>query len=313
MSTFDYLVRRLIQIIPVLFIVTVVIFFVIRLIPGTPADVLLGDRATPELVEMLERKMGLDKPIYVQYWLFMKNLVKGDLGNSIVFNTPVLSLLKERMKVTLMLTILSTLFSVAMSIPLGFVAGKNQDGIIDQGARAVALFALSMPQFWFGLTLMILFSVKLKIFPVGGWGNSLTEQIRALVLPAFTQALAMAALLTKNLRNNVIDILRTDYVDFALSKGVSPRRVRNRHINKNALIPYVTIVAMRVSSLLGGSIIVENVFALPGIGALMSQSIFSRDYAVVQGSVFIFAIIVISVNILTDILYTFLDPRVRLG
>lgn len=313
MSTFDYLVRRLIQIIPVLFIVTIVIFFVIRLIPGTPVDVLLGDRATPELTAMLEKKLGIDKPIYVQYWLFMKNLFKGDLGNSLVYNTPVMGLLIERMKVTLMLTIVSTIFAVAMSLPLGFRAGKHQDGPIDQGTRAIALFALSMPQFWFGLTLMIIFSVKYKIFPVGGWGSTLPEQLRALILPGFTQALATTALLTKNLRNNVIDIIRSDYVDFAMSKGVSPRRIRNRHINKNALIPYVTIVAMRVSALLGGSIIIENVFALPGVGALMSQSIFSRDYAVVQGSVLIFALIVISVNILTDILYTFLDPRVRLG
>lgn len=312
MSTMNYLVKRILQIIPVLFIVTILIFAIIRLIPGNPAEVILGDRATNEMVAILEKSMGLDKPIHTQYFIFMGNLLKGNLGNSIHYKVPVSDLIAARLKVTIMLTVFSSLISVLMSFPLGYISGSKKDSGTDQVIRTSALVAISMPQFWFGLMLMIIFSVKFKIFPVGGWGVTTGEQIKALILPSITQSLITTALLTRNLRNGVVDILKMDYVDFARSKGLNERVVKNKHIIKNALIPYITLMSMRMSAMLGGSIIIESVFALPGIGSLISQSIFSRDYAVVQGVVLVFALIVILANIVTDLGYAYLDPRVRL-
>lgn len=312
MSTMNYLLKRILQIIPVLFIVTILIFAIIRLIPGNPAEVILGDRATDEMVAILEKSMGLDKPIYTQYFIFMGNLLKGDLGNSLHYKIPVIDLISVRLKVTILLTIFSSFISLLISFPLGYISGSKKDSSVDQVIRTSALVAISMPQFWFGLMLMIIFAVRLKLVPVGGWGETGIEQFKALILPSITQALITTALLTRNLRNGVVDVLKMDYVDFARSKGLEERVIKKRHIIKNALIPYTTLFSMRMSHMLGGSIIIENVFAIPGVGALISQSIFSRDYAVVQGTVLIFALMVIIMNIITDIGYAYLDPRVRL-
>jgi peptide/nickel transport system permease protein len=312
MATLNYLIKRILQVIPVLIIVTIIIFFMIRLIPGDPASVILGDRATPEMVEILNREMGLDKPIPVQYGIFMRRLASFDLGDSIHYNIPVFELIGKRFKVTFVLTLFTVIFSVILSFPLGYIAGIKKDKGQDQVIRTAALVALSTPQFWIGLILMIIFSVNIKLFPVGGWGETWPEHIRSIILPAFTQALMTIALLTRNLRNGVVDILKMDYVDFARSKGIDERIVRKRHIIKNAMISYVTLISMRMAYMLGGSIIIETVFALPGIGALMIESIYSRDYAVIQAVVLIFAFLVITVNILTDLAYAYLDPRVTL-
>lgn len=312
MSMLNYLLKRIIQIIPVLIIVSILIFFMIRLIPGDPALIRLGDKATPQMVEILRREMGLDKPIIVQYVIFMKNLLKLDLGDSLHYHVPIVDLLKKRMVVTLFLTAVTFIFSVVISFPLGFLSGIKENKIQDQIVRTAALIALSMPQFWVGLILMILFAVSINLFPVGGWGETWAQHLRAIILPAFTQSLMTAALLTRNLRNSVVDILKMDYVNFARSKGLDNKIVKSRYIIKNAMIFYITLISMRVAYMLGGSIIIETVFALPGVGALMISSIYTRDYAVIQGIVLIFALLVMIINILTDLAYTYLDPRVRL-
>jgi len=298
--------------IPILIIVSILIFFMIRLIPGDPALIRLGDKATPQMVENLRIKMGLDKPVIVQYALFMKNLIKLDLGDSLHYHVPIIDLLKKRMVVTLFLTAVTFIFSVAISFPLGFLSGIKENKIQDQIIRTASLIALSMPQFWVGLILMILFAVQINLFPVGGWGETWTQHLRAIILPAFTQSLMTAALLTRNLRNSVVDILKMDYVNFARSKGLENKIVKSRYIIKNAMIFYITLISMRVAYMLGGSIIIETVFSLPGVGSLMISSIYTRDYAVIQGIVLIFALLVMSINILTDLAYTYLDPRVRL-
>lgn len=284
----------------------------IRLIPGDPATVLLGDKATPELVAALKHKMGLDKPIYLQYLIFMKNLLTMNMGDSLLFIVPVSDLLKERLVLTGLLTFTAAIFSVLISFPLGYIAGTNKDNAKDTAIRTGTLVALSMPQFWVGLLLLMLFGVELRWLPVAGWGDTWPEHIKSLILPALTQALTTSALLTRNLRNNVVDVLQMDYVDFARSKGLKERLVRSRHVIRNALITTVTLLSMQMAYMLGGSIIIETVFALPGVGALMVQAIFSRDYAVVQAVVFVFAFFVLLVNLITDISYSFLDPRVRL-
>jgi len=283
----------------------------IRLIPGDPITIRLGPKYTPQMVEILMKKEGLDKPISVQYIIFIKNFLRFDMGNSIVYHIPILVLLKKRIVVTLFLTLFTLIFSVVISFPLGYLAGIKENRIQDQIIRTGALVALSAPQFWVGLILMILFAVSIHIFPVGGWGDTWLQHLRAIILPAFTQSLMTAALLARNLRNGVVDVLKMDYVDFAKSKGLDDKVIKNRHIIRNAMIPYVTLIAMRAAYMLGGSIIIETVFALPGVGALMIQSIYGRDYTVIQGVVLIFALVVMTVNILTDLTYAYLDPRVR--
>lgn len=312
MDQLNYIIKRVLQIIPVLLIITILIFIMIRLIPGDPATVLLGDKATPELVAALKHKMGLDKPIYLQYLIFMKNLLTMNMGDSLLFIVPVSDLLKERLVLTGLLTFIAAIFSVLISFPLGYIAGTNKDNAKDTAIRTGTLVALSMPQFWVGLLLLMLFGVELRWLPVAGWGDTWPEHIKSLILPALTQALTTSALLTRNLRNNVVDVLQMDYVDFARSKGLKEGVVRHRHVIRNALITTVTLLSMQMAYMLGGSIIIETVFALPGVGALMVQAIFSRDYAVVQAVVFVFAFFVLLVNLITDISYSFLDPRVRL-
>jgi len=312
MSTLNYIIKRILQIIPVMIIVTILIFFMIRLIPGDPVTVLLGEKATPELVKLMTAKMGLDKSIPVQYVLFMKGLFTFDLGNSLHYKIPVFDLIKKRFVITITLTLFTVLFSIIISFFTGYLAGIKKDKWQDQVIRTGALVALSMPQFWVGLLLLIAFAVKVDIFPVGGWGSTWPEHIRAIILPAFTQSLMTAALLARNLRNGVVDTLKMDFVDFARSKGLDDGSVKRDHIIRNALISYITLVSMRMAYMLGGSIIIETVFALPGIGALMIESIFSRDYSVIQAVVIIFAFIVLAINILTDIAYSYLDPRVKL-
>ncbi len=312
MEQVNYIIKRILQIIPVLFVVTILIFLMIRLIPGDPATVMLGEKATPELVQQMKIRMGLDKPLIIQYWVYLKNLLTLNFGNSLLFVVPVIDLLKKRMVVTLVLTIMASFFVVLISFPLGYLAGRKKDKMVDQVIRTSALVALSMPQFWLGILFLLLFGLKLHLFPVGGWGVTWPDHIRSLVLPALTEALGTSALVVRNLRNNIVDVLRSDYVDFARSKGLKEKVVRSRHIVRNAMVSTITLLSLRMGAMLGGAVIIETVFALPGVGSLMVQSIFSRDYAVVQAVVLIFATLVLVVNLITDVSYSFLDPRVKL-
>lgn len=312
MEQLNYIIKRLLQIIPVLFIVTILIFVMIRLIPGDIASVLLGDKATPKLIAEIHARLGLDKPLIIQYFVFLKNLLSLNLGNSFLYGIPVSVLLGKRIIVTFCLTAMAALLVVLISFPLGYIAGLNKDKAKDQIIRTTALVALSMPQFWLGILFLLLFGLKLHIFPVGGWGDTWPEHIRSLFLPALTEALATSALLVRNLRNSVVDVLKSDYVDFARSKGLKESVVRSRHVIRNAMISTITLLSLRIGYMLGGAVIIETVFALPGVGFLMVQSVFSRDYAVVQAVVLIFAVLVLLVNLITDVSYSFLDPRVKL-
>ncbi len=312
MQQLNYAIKRLLQMIPVLLCVTVLVFVMMRLIPGNPAQIILGIKATPEMVAAKEAEMGLDKPLVVQYGIFLEDLVTGNLGTSIQYSVPVRELLPSRMLVTVCLVLMTTLFVVLISFPLGYYCGRHRNGIGDNVIRILSLVALSMPQFWIGILLLLLFGLRLHMVPISGWGSSPLEHVQCLILPSVTGALGVCTLMIKNLRGNVADVMDMDFVDFARSKGISESRVRSRHIVKNALISTVTLLALRMVNLLGATVVIETVFGLPGVGALLVEAIFRRDYAVVQSVVVIFAAMVLLVNLITDISYSLLDPRVEL-
>ena len=303
MDVLNYTLKRILQMIPVFLIVTVLIFVLIRAIPGDPAMVLLGEKATPESLAALREKLGLNESYITQFFLYLKGIVTFDLGDSIKFKAPVSQLILSRVGTTICLTAMSTFFTVIFSFIPGYIAGIKKDKIPDQIVRFIALVGLSVPSFWIGL----------KIFPVSGWGNTPWEHFVGLILPSITQAIAVSAVLIRNLRNNVVDIKNSDYVDYARSKGISPLRISTHHIIRNALIPTTTLLSLKLIAMFGGSIVIENVFNLPGIGALLVNSIYARDYAVVQGIVIMFVIVVMVINLLTDIIYSILDPRVKLS
>ena len=274
------------------------------------ASAIAGEYGTP--VAALTEKLGLNEPLLTQYLLFLKQIFTLDFGNSFTYQMPVSELLASRFPVTLALTLMSTVISLVISLPLGYFAGVHKDRLGDQVVRTTSLVAISMPSFWVGLLLMIVFALKLKWLPAGGWSDTLLGQFRCLILPAVTQSLMTSALLLRNTRNSVVDITRMDYVDFARSKGITSGEVRTRHVMRNAMISTVTLLSMRMAAMLGGSVIIETVFSVPGIGKLASDAIFGRDYAVVQYVVLLFAVLVLVINLITDILYSFLDPRVNL-
>jgi len=224
----------------------------------------------------------------------------------------VTDLIKSRLGVTVWFTIVSTVMTVIISIPLGYIAGIKKDKPVDQGIRSFALLGLSLPSFWVGLMLLLVFGVQLKLFPVSGWGEGFFGHFKSLILPSLTMAIATSAVIIRNTRNNVVDVKNQIYVDFAKAKGVSPFRVSTMHIIRNALIPTVTLLGMRIGYMLGGSVIIESIFALPGIGELLISSVLRRDYAVVQGVVITFVVIIMFVNLITDILYSIIDPRIRM-
>ena len=313
MDVLNYILKRVLQMIPVFIIVTILIFILIRAIPGDPAMVMLGERATPESLAALREKLGLNESYITQFFLYLKGIVTLDLGDSIKFNMPVVDLIFSRVGTTIWLTIMSTFFTVIFSFIPGYIAGIKKDKIPDQIIRLIALIGLSVPSFWIGLVLLTLFAVQIKIFPVSGWGDTFIEHFVGLILPSITQAIGVSAILIRNLRNNVVDIKNSDYVDFAKSKGISQFRISAFHIVRNALIPTTTLLSLKIIAMFGGSIVIENVFTLPGIGALLVNSIYARDYAVVQGIIIMFVIVVMVINLLTDIIYSILDPRVKLS
>ncbi|MCJ7626530.1 MAG: ABC transporter permease [Anaerolineaceae bacterium] len=312
MRRLNYILLRLLQMIPVVFGITLALFFLIRAIPGDPAVIRLGIRATPEGVANLHRIMGLDKPIWVQYGIFMRDVFTLNLGDSIMYQTPVTGLLARRLPITLFLAAYATLLSIILTVPMAMWAAMKKDTITDTAIRGGFMLALGMPEFWVGIILLIIFGVKLKLFPVSGFGDTFLEHLRHLALPAFTLALHQSSWMIRSLRSDIINVLRADYVDFARAKGLRERFVLTRHILRNAMIPTVTILGVNIGYLVGGAVIVERVFSIPGLGNLMLDSIFSRDYTVVQAVTLYFSAMIILINLITDLAYSVLDPRVTL-
>ena len=305
----SYVIRRLLQIIPLFLAVMVLIFVLVHLIPGDPVSTLLGDRATPEIVDRANRQLGLDKPLIVQFALFVNQLLHGDLGESINLKIPVLRLIGERLPVTLFLTVYAAVLGVLMAVPLAVLAAVRRNTWIDALIRGVFQLGLSLPVFYVALQLLTLLGARLGWFPIGGYGESFTAHLYHLFLPALTLGLNLAAVLLRTLRSSVIEVLTAEYVDFARAKGLKTRVIMTRHVLRNALISTVTLLGLNIGALIGGAVITESVFAIPGVGRLMVDAIFSRDYPVVQGLTLVFALLVSLVFLATDLLHARLDPR----
>jgi peptide/nickel transport system permease protein len=311
MDRLSYVGRRLLQMVPVALGVTILVFFMVHLIPGDPARTMLGARATDQAVAQLRHEWGLDRPLMEQYWLFMKRLAQGDLGDSLFYDTPVLSLIFERVWPTVWLLAYATVLALLISVPLATLAATRKDGSVDQLVRAIPLFGLGMPPFWIGIVLILLLGLRVPLFPVGGYGDDFLGHLYSMFLPGLTVALFLTPILIRSLRASLLTVLESDYITTARSKGIPERQVLLRHAVRNAIISTVTVLGVNIAFLVGGTLVVEKVFALPGIGALMVDSIFNRDFPVVQGVTLVFAVLVVLVYLITDVVHSLLDPRVR--
>jgi peptide/nickel transport system permease protein len=307
-----YTAKRLGYSLVTLVLVSFAVFFLIHLIPGDPARILLGLRATPDSVRRLRHELGLDRSLLTQYRIFMDSLFHGDLGTSIRYQAPVMRLALDRLPATLFLISYSAVISLAVAVPLGTVAALRREKLTDHAVRIGVLVAIDIPAFWVGTLFIIVFSLKFGFFPASGYGSTFTSHLSSLFLPALTLSLWQAGVLTRNLRSAVIDVVRLPYVDFARLRGLREETVLRRHVLRTSLASTVTIIGVNVGFLLAGAVVVENVFSIPGSGSLLVDSVFSRDYAVVQGITLLYAVLVIVINLATDLTYPLLDPRVRL-
>jgi peptide/nickel transport system permease protein/oligopeptide transport system permease protein len=301
-----YLVRRGLVALPSLFVVTALVFVATRVLPGDPAVLLAGDFATPETVAALRAKWGLDRPVPVQYAVFLAHLVRGDLGTSIVSDLPVLDEILQRFRVTLTLAAAAIAVAVAVGLSAGVLGATRPYSGWDYGGMVLAMVGVSTPIFWSGMVLILLFAVRLGWLPSGGAGSW-----RAFVLPAVSLGFFAAGIIARQTRSALLDALRQDYIRTARAKGVSERVVVDRHALRNALVPVVTVVGLEFGRLLGGAVLTETVFSMPGLGSFLVVSIFKRDYPVIQGIVLWLALSFVLLNVLVDVLYAALDPRVR--
>lgn len=330
------LVERLLQLIPVLLGISVIVFAMMTLTPGDPVQIMLGDSLADQAQrDALRRDMGLDLPVAERFVRFLGNALTGNFGLSFFHRRPVMDVILERLPATIELTLVSMIIAIAVAVPLGVLAAVKRDSLLDRIATVGSMLGVSMPGFWFGILLILLFAVNLHILPVSGrigFGHevkmatgfvlidtlmagrfdSFLDALRHMLLPAVTLGLAMSALLMRVTRTSMLEALSQDYVTFAEAKGLSRLRVVGRHALKNALIPTVTVAAIETGSLLGGNMIIETVFGWPGLGRLVVEAIFSRNYPLVQAAVLIYATTYVLLNFLADLLYTVLNPKVRL-
>lgn len=303
-----YLIQRLVLLLPTLFGALTLVFFLIHLVPGDPIEIMLGETASAADKEELRRSLALDQPLMVQYRNFLTGLLSGDLGRSLYEQSGVTDLIRTRLPATMELTLCAMAMAIVISFPLATLAAVNKGAWIDRGSLLFSLLGLSLPNFWLGPLLMIIFSIQLGWTPVSGRGG-----IDHLLLPSLTLGLGMAAILTRILRTSLLQVVNEDYVRTARAKGLSEKAVWFKHTLRNALLSVITIMSLQFGSLLAGSIITETVFSWPGIGRLTVQAIQSRDYPLVQGCVLVIATSYLLVNLLTDIFYQLVDPRIIYG
>jgi len=311
-----FIVRRILQAIPVVFLASVGVFLLLHLLPGDPAMMLAGSDTSPETLEAIRQDLGLNEPLPYQYVVWLQHVLRGDLGKSILSKIPVSQLMMQRAPATLELAIAGEILTVLIGIPLGVLAAVKQRTRVDLGITSFISLGLAIPNFWLGILLIILFAVVLGWMPPGGRGDFARDPLTALkfiALPAITLALPASMNLSRLTKASVLDVLYEDYVRTAWAKGLHGQAVIARHVLRNSLIPVVTAVGLEFGRLLGGSIIVESVFSWPGLGTLMLTSIGNRDYVIVQAGLLLLVMVFITVNLITDVAYGFLDPRIRLG
>jgi peptide/nickel transport system permease protein len=306
MAMRPYLVRRLLLTLPVVLGVVTLVFLLIHLIPGDPVDIMLGEAALPADRDALREALGLDRPMLEQFGSFLWGLCRGDLGVSLQQRRPVSTLIREHYPATLQLTLAAMLISLLIALPAGVVSGIRQYSFWDHSTMFMALLGVSMPNFWLGPLLIWIFSIQLGWFPVSGKGG-----LSHLLLPALTLGASMAAIVARMTRSSVLEVLRQDYVMTARAKGLSEARIILKHVLRNAMLPVLTVVGLQFGALLTGSIITETIFSWPGLGTLMVKAIQTRDYPLVQGCVLVIALSYVLVNLLTDLLYGVIDPRIR--
>jgi peptide/nickel transport system permease protein len=308
------ILRRLLATGPVLLLVTAGVFLLIHLTPGDPVDVMMAESVDPTVKANLRRELGLDRPIYVQYAAWMGRLLRGDLGRSIRNQEPVVENVSRRVRPSLQLAALAMAISLVVATPVGILSAARRNGALDRLGTSFALFGICMPNFLLALVLIFLFGVKLRWLPISGYTDPLEDPVqglRSLVLPAVTLGLALAAVVTRTLRSSMLEALSEDYVRTARAKGLSEAKVIRGHVLKNALIPVVTVLGLQLGTLIGGAVITEYVFALPGVGRLVVDAVFARDYPLVQGVVLLIALGFILSNLVVDLLYGWIDPRIR--
>lgn len=313
MSSISYFFSRLLQIIPTFLIVMVIIFLLVRALPGDPAIAMADAKATSAQLDQIRERLGLDQPIWVQFAFFVKNVFTGNLGNSILLKAPVTEVILERLPTSGFLALYAVVFSLAIAGPLAFVAALNRNGWIDVGIRSLFQIGLSTPVFYIGLLLLTFLAAQLRWFPVGGYGTNFFEHMYHLALPALTVALYTSAIIMRNLRSAVIEVVDAEYVQFARAKGLPEHVILGRHVLRNALISTVTLLGLSIGNLMSGTLVTETVFAVPGVGRLMLDAIFARDYPLIQGLTLTFAILVSMIFLLTDMVQAMLDPRLRVA
>jgi peptide/nickel transport system permease protein len=329
-----YLVRRLLLLIPILLGVSLLIFFWIRALPGTPAESLLGERATPALVQVYRHRYGLDKPVYVQYWSYLKTTASGDLGVSVASRRTVVAEIKARFPATVELAVAAMIFAVSFGVPLGFFAAKRYGSAFDHASLVASLIGISIPIFFLAIILKYIFAIRLGWLPSVGrisitsnaehptnfyildaiitrdWAT-LWDVIKHLILPAIALGSIPLAIITRITRASVLDVQNEDYVRTARAKGLPPSTVDRRHVLRNALLPVTTIIGLQTGLLLSGAVLTETVFAFPGMGSWLRDAIFNRDYPVLQGGILFLAVVFVLVNLVVDISYAIINPRIR--
>jgi peptide/nickel transport system permease protein len=309
-----FIAKRFLMTIPAMLAMSILVFFIIRFVPGDPATVMLGLRSTPENVETLREELRLNDPVWVQYGHWLGNLVRGDLGIDYRTHEPIRDQLLTRLPVTLEMAVLAMVMSAVMGIPLGVLAAMRRNGPADHGASALGLAGISIPDFWLGVMLILLMALVLGWLPSSGYvpiQESLGDNLRHLLLPSFTLAVNFAAVLTRTTKAAVLDVLSRPYVRTAHAKGLGERMVVVGHVLRNAAIPVVTVMGLQLGYALGGAIIIEQIFSLPGVGRLTLNAVLERNYPVVQGAVLLITFMFMAINILTDSLYAIIDPRIR--
>ena len=311
-----YLLRRLLLAIPVVILVTIMVFSLMHLLPGDPATVILGQEATPEAVSALREQLGLNQPIIVQYLTWLWGVLHGDLGRSLVDHTPVAKLILQRLPVSLELTFGTFLIATLIAIPAGILSAARRGTWIDYSSTAFALGGMSIPHFWLGMMFIVLFAVKLGWLPASGYvpfSQNPVANLSAMIMPMLATGLRESAILMRMVRSSLLEVMDADYIRTAYSKGLKERTVILHHALKNAFVPVLTVSGLMIAGLLGGLVITETIFSIPGYGKLLVDSIFTRDFVTVQGAILVSALLVVAVNLIVDLLYTVIDPRIKIG
>jgi peptide/nickel transport system permease protein len=311
-----YVIRRLLLAVPVVLLVTIMVFALLHMLPGDPATVILGQEATPEAIDAMREELGLNKPIVVQYLDWLGHVLQGDLGNSLVDHTPVADLVLQRLPATIELTIGTFAVAILIAVPAGIMSATRPGKFVDYTSSIFALGGMSIPHFWLGMMFIALFSVQLGWLPASGYvpfSEDPLSNLQAMIMPMVATGLRESAVLMRMLRSSLLEVTQADYIRTAYSKGLRERTVIWNHALKNALVPVVTTSGLMVAGLLGGLVITETIFSIPGFGKLIVESIFTRDFVTVQGAILVSALLVVMVNLVVDILYALIDPRIKVG